>query len=392
MAIFITSKEALELFGSLPEVLQAYISNRAGNHGIPPHELLRQVHESNRDNPIEIYKYLRSKHISHKIAVSEGGSSSEIKNWIFEDGSANMSRQADPMQLQEYLDAQLDNYNDAQQIDFGTPDPGSTGYNEAFAQAFNESPEQAVNMDSFIETLSGPGVSKNLIKPGQTIEIGAMDATEQLWGGLGESLAEVGIPFTYIAMRGFGGVLPFMRSINWKRFREEGQYRQTTLVRALKIFRENGWKAAAKSVVVGFLIAAFPPLSFFIAAVGLTGVAAMGTRWLANKCLKFSGPVAFALNAIADSLAKAHEFLKRVLNGLEKVVEVVIETATKTTKKIVKAGSDFARAVYEVSNEIANSAIKEGAKTFEKITHTTKQLANRVSNWIFSWFCSPSYG
>ena len=387
MSIFLSSAEAFKLFSSLPEVLQAYISARAGNHDIPPHDLLRQIHECNWDNPLEIYYFIRSKHISHKTAVSQGGSSSDINNWIYEDGAINMSRQEDPMQIEEYLDAQADNLSDAQLIDFGTPNPGTSEYNQAFAQAFGDSSAQPVDMDEFIETLSGAGVGQSVIQQGQPIEIGAMDATTELWNGLGESLAEIGIPVTYVAMKGFGGVLPFLRSINWKSFRKDGQYRQTTLVRALKVFRETGWKSAAKAVVIGFLIAAFPPLSFFVAAVGLTGVAALGTRWLANKTLKFSGPVYKAMNKIADSLAKAHKFLRSVLDGLEKVVEVVIEVASKTTKQVVKAGRRFAQAVYEVSKEVAKSAISG----VTKLASNVKDLANRVSGWIFSWFCSPSY-
>ena len=128
--------EATNLFSSLPQVLQAYISQRGGVYGIPPHELLMKMPKILLDNPVEIYKYLKGKDISHIIATNSGGDSSAFKNWIFEDGSINSTRQDDPMRLEEYLDAQLDGHLDASKIEFGTPDPGSDTYNDAFAEAF----------------------------------------------------------------------------------------------------------------------------------------------------------------------------------------------------------------------------------------------------------------
>ncbi|MBC1262476.1 hypothetical protein FQK07_14710 [Synechococcus sp. BSF8S] len=381
----------MKAFYRLPEALQAYISQRGGEYGIPPHELLMKIPANLHDNAIELYQFLKSKDISHLIATSNNGDPAEFSNWIFEDAAANRARQADPMAIEDYLDAQLDNHVDATQIEFGTPDPGSPGYNQVFSEAFGFEPAASVDLNDFVSTLSGEGVGKSVIVAGQPIQVGAMDATNQLWDGLGESLAEVGIPVTYVAMKGFGGVLPFMRSIDWKKFRECGHYRQSTLARALRVFREGGWKTAAKAIVIGFMISAFEPMAYFIAAVGLTGVAAMGTRWLANKVLKFSGPVATALNKIADLLASAHAFLKRALDTMEKVVEVVIEVATNVTKKVVKAGAQFANAVYQVSKDIAVSAVKATVKAAKIATSTVSQIANRVSGWIFSWFYRPSY-
>ena len=194
---------------------------------------------------------------------------------------------------------------------------------------------------------------------------------------------ELGIPATYVAVRGFGGVLPFLRSIDCKKFRNKGQYRQSVLARALRVFREHGWKEAAKAVVIGFLIAMFPPISFFVAAVGLTGVAAMGTRWLANKAYKFNGPAANALRKVADAIQMVHVFLKRALDALEKIVDVVIEAATGVTKRVVKAGARFASSVYNVARNVAKDAARSAGKN-------VKRLAQSVSSWIFSWFASPA--
>ena len=375
--------EATNLFSSLPQVLQAYISQRGGVYGIPPHELLMKMPKILLDNPVEIYKYLKGKDISHIIATNSGGDSSAFKNWLFEDGSINSARQDDPMRLEEYLDAQLDGHQDASKIEFGTPDPGSDTYNDAFAEAFGiVQKTEPVVLDDFIASLDGPGVSSNGWGTYQSLNAG--DATQSLWEGLGESLAEVGIPVTYVAMRGFGGVLPFLRSIDSRRFRCDGQYRQSVMARALKVFRETGWKEAAKAVVIGFMIAMFPPVSFFVAAVGLTGVAALGTRWLANKACKFNGPVAKALHNIADRLIAVHQFLKRALDQLEKVVEVVIEVASNVTKRVVRAGKRFALSVYQVAKSVAKDASKS-------VVDSCKHLTEKVSGWIFSWFSEPRF-
>ena len=382
MESFITATEASRLFASLPEVLQVYISQRGGVYDIPPWDVLRKVPDRLHDNPIEIYKFLKAKDISHLEATSAGGDSADFRNWTFENGDVNSARQADPMRIEEYLDAQAANQVDASAIEFGTPDPGSPFYNEAFAEAFDVySQAEAVNLDEFIETLTGPGVSKN--GWGAAFPMDAGDAGRSLWEGLGESLAEVGIPVTYVAMKGFGGVLPFLRSIDSKQFRTNGQYRQSVLARALRVFREHGWKDAAKAVVVGFLIAMFPPISFFIAAVGLTGVAAMGTRWLANKAFKFHGPTAVALGKVADAIQKVHAFLKRALDALERIVEVVIEAATNVTKRVIKAGARFVSSVYQVAKSVARDVAKSAQETVSRV-------ADKVSGWIFSWF-TPNF-
>ena len=391
MNSFINANEATRLFSYLPDVLQAYIAQRAGKYGIPPHEVLMKMPSNLHDNPVEIFKFLKSKDVSHLTATNAGGSPSEFTNWTFEDAIPNSARQDDPMKLGEYLDAQLDNQLDSLGIEFATSDPGSASYNEAFSEAFGIKETPSVNLDEFIEKLTAPGVSHNVIETGEKIVINAGDATDGLLSGLVDSLAETGVPVAYIAVRGFGAVLPFLRSINSKKFRTNSQYRQATLARALRLFRENGWKDLAKSVVVGFLIAMFPPISYFVAAVGLTGVAAMGTRWLAHKCLKFNGPLADALDAVADALTTVHAFLKRALDALEKIVEVVVEVASNVTKRVVKAGSHFASAVYQVSKNVVTSLAKSAGLALDRTAKDVKRLTSNVSTWIFSWFSSPGF-
>nr|BDD45390.1 hypothetical protein 2 [bacterium] len=133
---------------------------------------------------------------------------------------------------------------------------------------------------------------------------------------------------------------------------------------------------------MGFLIAMFPPVSYFVAAVGLTGIAAMGTRWLANKAFKFHGPTAVALGKVADAIQRVHAFLKRALDALERIVEVVIEAATNVTKRVVSAGAQFASSVYQVAKNVARDVAKSAQESVNRV-------ADKVSGWIFSWFASP---
>ncbi len=51
MESFATVTEASKLFASLPEVVQAYISQRGGAHEIPPYDVLRKIPETLHDNP-----------------------------------------------------------------------------------------------------------------------------------------------------------------------------------------------------------------------------------------------------------------------------------------------------------------------------------------------------
>ena len=145
----ITSTEAVKLYANMPEVVQAWLAGQGSRYGILPSELLMKVPQNLLDNPVEIFKFIKSKDISHIIATSKGGSPNNFNNWIFENASINRSRQADPMGLEEYLQAQIDNKFDSFGIDFGTPDPGTPGFTKEFGDAFGvDSINQATEMES----------------------------------------------------------------------------------------------------------------------------------------------------------------------------------------------------------------------------------------------------
>lgn len=128
--------QASKLFGQLPEVLQAYLAQRSGEYGIPPHDLLRKIPEGLLDNPLEIFNFVKEKHISHITAISNGGSPDSFLNWVFEDGDTNIARNNDPMNIFEFLNAQADARMDSVAVEFGTPDPGTPGFNQQFAEFF----------------------------------------------------------------------------------------------------------------------------------------------------------------------------------------------------------------------------------------------------------------
>jgi hypothetical protein len=384
----VSAADAVSIFGRLPDVVQAWLTTRAGHYDIPPHELLMKVPKSLLDNPLEIYRFIDSKHISHVIATSKGGDPNAFSNWIFEDAGPNISRGNDPMGFGEYLRAQYDNIMDGMSIEFGTLDPSSSSYHAAFGQAFNGEGLDSVDMAKVSEGLFD--ATKNTWEIGHDgishISGGAMSFSDSLL----ETLEDIGIPITYVTVRGVATSLPFLKSIDWKRFRFDSKYRLQQLVRALRVFREGGWREAAKSIVMGFMISAFPPLSYFVSAVGLTGVAAMGTRWLATKVVGLSGTLATALNQIADSLERAHVFLRNVLNSLQRVVDVVVEVASGAVKRIVKAGADFANSVYTVAKRFASEVSKSLKSATTKTADLAAKVSNKLCSWIFTWFGSPA--
>ena len=75
----ISSTEAVKLYANLPEVVQAWLAGQGSRYGILPSELLMKVPENLLDNPVEIFKFIKSKDISHIIATSKGGSPNNFK-------------------------------------------------------------------------------------------------------------------------------------------------------------------------------------------------------------------------------------------------------------------------------------------------------------------------
>ena len=380
----ISSTEAVKLYANLPEVVQAWLAGQGSRYGILPSELLMKVPENLLDNPVEIFKFIKSKDISHIIATSKGGSPNNFKNWIFENASVNRSRQADPMGLEEYLQAQIDNKIESFGIDFGTPDPGTPGFTREFGDAFGlDSINQATEMESVGEEISKLSGYYMAPKPDFPGEFTPISLSGEAGDVLQETLTDIGIPATYVVLRGINQVFPFLKSVDWKQFKTSCKYRFSVVNRALKAFRDGGWKEAVKAIVMGFLVAAFPPISYLLASIGLTGVTALGTRWLANNYKKLPKGVASALQLISKVLKASQEFLKKVLVFFERIVDVVVDKTTKAVKSVISSSQRFVNQVFETTKLVAKELVQSVKKSTAKVVNS---IGKKLSSWVFSWF------
>lgn len=304
---------AFQLLAALPETLQAYLAERGGAYGIAPHELMMKMPPQVVDNPLEIFAFLRGKHISHLEPVSAGGDPAAMGNWIFEDGAPNVARGAETMGLHEHLAAQADAVADGLRIDFGVPDPGMPGYDARFREVFGSAPAgEGTGFDPVGEAI-------------RAITEGGEGVREQAAQSLLLSLTEQGIPLGYGVVRGLRQAWPFLASIRWSQLLNDPRYRTATLARALKTFRDGGWKAIPRIVVMGFLIAGCKPLAYLAEALGLSAVSAVGVRWLASRHRWLPAGLAAALGRIASALEAAAAFLASVFTTVERVVDQVIE-------------------------------------------------------------------
>lgn len=150
----------------------------------------------------------------------------------------------------------------------------------------------------------------------------------------------------------------------------------------MKAWRDGGWKEACKALVLGLMIAMVPGLSTFVAALGLTGIGALGVRWLANRSFMRNTPMAWVLHRVADVLTLCQQFLARVFALIEKVVEVVVETAAKAIKHVVTGLTEGARQVMVVCSSIAHTAVA----TTRTVVTTTARVAKSLFGWIGDWF------
>jgi hypothetical protein len=95
-------------------------------------------------------------------------------------------------------------------------------------------------------------------------------------------LADMGIPVAAVTARGAAALWPFLRSVDWRRFCSDWRYTIKTLNRAMRAWREGGWKEACRALVLGVMVAHVPHLGTIAAALGLAGIGALGVRWLAR--------------------------------------------------------------------------------------------------------------
>jgi hypothetical protein len=92
------------------------------------------------------------------------------------------------------------------------------------------------------------------------------------------------------------------------------------------------------------------------------------------------------LHLLADALTAVAAFLRRAFQLLEKVVDVVIEGASRVVKSVVSSASEGARQVLQVCTRMATSAYRA---TRQGISGAAKAAGNLCS-WVTCWFNGPT--
>lgn len=286
-------------------------------------------------------------------------------------GGINQSRQNRPMGLDEAHDvhAQTEAYLDARAAELDGLDP------LAFDPELPDVRIPELSPDELREQLEAAFAAAGW-------QEGLSNMSEHVL----QFLADMGVPVAAVLVRGASSVWPFLRSINWRRFLSDWRYCLSTLSRAMKVWREGGWKEACRSMVLGLMIAMVPGLSTFVAALGLTGLGALGVRWLANRSFMQNTPLAAVLAQVADVLTACQRFLAGVFKLVEKVVDVVVDVATKSIKRVVAGVAAGAHQVLAVCSSIARSAVQATRNT----TRSVGQIADGLFGWVSGWFRSPS--
>lgn len=353
-----------------PENL-AYLADRAAEHGLSAAELLAEFAVDHRSEAF-VSAVLPDLEISHVIPRSldptladhPGNILLELRQDL---GGLNQVRGGRPMDSAEILDvhSQTELYLDARSAELIGGDPATLG------QGIGEIPEASIDPAELSEQLEAAFSAA-----------GWQEGLSHMSDHVLSFLADLGVPIAAVVARGASSVWPFLRSINWRRFQADWRYRLQCLARAMKAWREGGWKEACKALVLGMMIAMAPGMSTFVAALGLTGIAALGVRWLANRTFMRGTPLAWVLHRVADVLTACQRFLAQVFRLIEKVVDVVVEAATRTAKHVVTAVSAGAQQVMTVCRSIASSAVRATHMAFT----TTARVAHGLFSWIRGWF------
>ena len=311
---FLTESQAIRILEILPNSTQARLISRGGNYGIPASDLLRKMPKNLLDNPEDIEQFLNIKEISHEDPISKGGSPNNFDNWNFEDSQINRVRGANQVTFEEKIYTDLDNQIDAYLIDSKTPD-----------NYFNETQLKD------IETILNP---ENQSLSSQFFELNLDDAIS---GGLSTG---------YVIGRPVNSAFKFLRKIDWKQFVINYKYRNTIFDKAIKTFLEEGWEELAKSIVIGFMIVAFPPLRYILIGKYIAGIMTLGIRWLsAGKFL--SGKVGLAFARIGDSLDNIASFFKKLFKLAENLIDGLVEIVISVAKKIGQIIQTIAQDIFD---------------------------------------------
>lgn len=372
----LTPAELLELQQWSPDAL-AYLRDRAANHGLTAEQLLAEFPADHRSEAF-VSAVLPDLEISHVIPqhfrpdlADEPGNI--VLELCAELGGRNQSRQHHVMGPAEQLEVQqqTDAFLDARAADLQGTDPlllGHTGADHAAAHS-------GLDPELFSDQIATAAA-----------EAGWQEGLSQLGDHVLSFLAEMGIPVASVTVRGAACLWPFLRSINWSRFCTDWRYSVATLNRAMRAWREGGWKEACRALALGVMVAHVPGLATFAAALGLAGIGALGVRWLANRSFMKGTPLGAALHVLADLLSAVATFLRQAFQFVEKVVDVAIETASHVVKAVVSAVTTGARKVLEVCTQMASTAYRAAGQAISGAARAAKNLCG----WVVGWFRGPT--
>lgn len=378
----LTSTELQELHQWSPENF-AYLRDRAANQGLTPEQLLAEFPPDHRGEAF-VSAVLPDLEISHVIPKDyRPDLADEPSNLILELrselGGRNQSRGASVMRPEEVQEVQLqtDTFFDARAAELQGADPflfsdttsAGSGATDATFSTFRFDPE---------------GFSADI--NAAMADAGWQQGLSQMGDHVLSFLAEMGIPVATVTARGVASLWPFLRSVDWKRFCSDWRYTVATLNRAMRMWREGGWKEATRALALGVMVAHVPHLASFAAALGLAGIGALGARWLASRRFMQGTRLGAILHRLADALTAVAAFLRRAFQLLEKVVDVVIEGASRVVKHVVSSASEGARQVLQVCTRMATSAYRA---THQAMSGAATAAGNLCS-WVTGWFNRPS--
>lgn len=353
----------------------AYLSQRAAKHDLTPEQLLAEFPPLHRSEAFvsEVLPELEISHILPKafhpeLADAPANILLEVKTEL---GGLNQVRQGRPMDLAEALEVRqhTELYLNAKSIELAGAAPllGASDA-DAIPDTVVDPAELGEQLEVFI---SGAGWQEGLSQVG-----------DQVLG----FLADMGVPVAAVVARGATSVMPFLRSIDWQRFVSDWRYTQRTLMRALKVWRQGGWKEACRCVVLGVMIAMVPGLSRMLVVLGLCGLGALGVRWIASRRFLAGTPLAAVLHRLADLLQSVRQMLARVFALVERVADVVVEAATRVVKHISTHATAGARQLGVVCGAIVNTAVQATRRSVQGAARITAGLVT----WVSGWFSGPA--
>lgn len=353
-----------------------YLRDRAASQGLTPEQLLAEFPADHRSEAF-VSAVLPDLEISHRIPQSlRPDLADQPANVVLELrqelGGRNQQRGAQVMSPAETADVQLqtDVYLDARAAELAGQDPLLLG--QTSLQSGSSAPvSQQLDPDLFSGQIAAT-----------TAEAGWQEGLSNMAEHVLTFLADMGIPVATVTARGAAALWPFLRSVDWRRFCSDWRYTIKTLNRAMRAWREGGWKEACRALVLGVMVAHVPHLGTIAAALGLAGIGALGVRWLASRRFMQNTSLAAVLNRIATVLEAVTAFLLKAFQLLERITDVVIEGATKVVKHVVAAAAPGAQQVMQVCQDVAATAFKAAGKGVASAGRAARSLCS----WVTSWF------